>query len=80
MRVNLIGVVQMAKKRSPKKMEAVAEPVAESKLLPVRIDLDSKDHDRLRLVAAKERMSMKRYAQTMLTKIVREQAKEKGLE
>lgn len=65
----------MAKKRSTKKMEAVAEP----KMMPVRVDLDPKDHDLLRLVAAKERMSMARYAKVVLTRIVREQAEEKGL-
>jgi hypothetical protein len=66
----------MAKKRSPKKMEAVAEP----RLMPVRVDLEPEHHDRLRLVAAKKRMSMARFAKTILVETVRRMAKEEGLE
>lgn len=65
----------MARKRSTKKMEDVME----TKLQPVRVDLERKTHDLLRLVAASERMSMARYAKTMLAKVVHEQAREKGL-
>lgn len=60
----------MAKKRRPKTVEAVAEP----KLQPVRVDLEPEIHDLLRIEAARERMSMARFARTIITQAMRERA------
>lgn len=65
----------MAKKRSPKKMQAVALP----KPQPVRVDLDPKVHHLLRQVAAKDNMSMSKFARMMLTNIVVERAEKEGI-
>jgi hypothetical protein len=56
----------MAKKKGPTKLPAVAE----TKTHPVRLDLSEKDHDRLRLQAAKKRLSMAAYARMVLMKAI----------
>lgn len=48
--------------------------VAEPRLQPVRVDLEPEVHDLLRVEAAKERMSMSKFARMMLTRLVRERA------
>lgn len=57
----------MAKKRG-KPMPAAAEP----KTRPVRLDLSAEDHDRLRIQAAKSRLSMAAYARMILMRAIEE--------
>jgi hypothetical protein len=66
----------MAKKKTGKKMPALA-PAPETKTKPVRLDLSAEDHDRLRIHAAKYRLSMAAYARMVLMReIEREEAEE----
>src|SRR4051794_17786485 len=55
----------MAKKKAAK-MVAAAEP----KTRPVRLDLSAEDHDRLRIRAAKSRLSMAAYARMVLMQAI----------
>jgi len=59
-----------AKKTENPPMPALA---AESKTRPVRLDLSESDHDRLRLRAAKARLSMAAYARMVLMRAVEEE-------
>ena len=55
----------MAKKKTPK-MPVTAEP----KLRPVRLDISQEDHDRLRMQAAKSRLSMAAFCRMVLMKAI----------
>lgn len=66
----------MAKKKSEQtEMPATAEP----KTRPVRLDLPPDVHRLLRLVAADEEVSMASYARELLARVLREEAKKRGL-
>ena len=62
----------MAKKKAAvKKMSAATEP----RTRPVRLDLSAEDHDRLRQLAKRDRLSMAAFARMMLMRAV--EAKER---
>jgi plasmid stability protein len=63
----------MAKKKGLPEMPATT---AEPKTRPVRLDLAQEDHDRLRLRAAKARLSMAAYARMVLMKAIEEEGDE----
>jgi hypothetical protein len=65
----------MAKKKAVKKMPAVA---AEPKTKPVRLDMLAEDHDRLRLRAAKARLSMAAYARMVLMREIEREEENEG--
>jgi predicted HicB family RNase H-like nuclease len=66
----------MARKRVEKPV--IASP-AETKLKPVRLDLEPDVHRLLRLVAAHDGASMASYARDALENHVREEAKKRGI-
>ena len=66
----------MAKKKpETKPMPTAAEPTHK----PVRVDFDPEIHHLLRKVAADEGVSMAAFARTTLERVVREEAKRRGI-
>lgn len=67
----------MARKRT----ENAAMPAApvEIKTKPVRLDLEPEVHRLLRLVAADEEVSMAAYARDVLERVLRDEAKKRGI-
>ena len=66
----------MARKQAEKK---VMPTETETKTRPVRLDLPHDVHRLLRLVAADEETSMASFARDILEKLVREEAKRRGI-
>jgi hypothetical protein len=63
----------MARKKAGKpKMSTTAKP----KVKPIRLDLTEPDHDTLRIVAAKAKMSMSRFVKSLVMRAI--EAERKG--
>ena len=56
-----------------RKRKAVSMPEAEPKNRPVRLELSQSDHDRLRMAAARHRISMAAYTRMVLMRAIDEE-------
>jgi len=60
------------------KKKATPMPATEAKIRPVRLDLSQEDHDRLRVRAAKARLSMAAYCRMVLMRAIEQEEATEG--